>query len=107
TSSLARRKEPALSRRPRHRASATASRGEPGTGAARHSRHDRRRARLLLVLAFVCGALPIAVPLALVVGGPTDGGGASRDPEGVFTGADDGSVEDGNGSTGRGGGALS
>jgi hypothetical protein len=94
-------KEPALSRRPRHRASAVASRGELGTDAARHAPSERRRARTILGLSFACGALLIAVPIALVIGGSSGGSGATRDPDGIFTGEDDGTTD---GGTGRGGG---
>jgi hypothetical protein len=97
-------KEPALSRRHRHRASGVASRGELGAGAAHHARNHRRRARTILGLSFVCGALLIAAPIALVMGGSRDGSGSVREPDGIFTGEDDDATD---GGTGRGGGGLS
>jgi hypothetical protein len=97
-------KEPALSRRHRHRASGVASRGELGTAAAHHAPNHRRRARTILGLSFVCGALLIAAPIALVIGGSPDGSGSPREPDGIFTGEDDGATD---GGTGRGGGGLS
>ncbi|TFV68390.1 hypothetical protein E4P40_23545, partial [Blastococcus sp. CT_GayMR20] len=43
------------------------------------------------------------MPIALFLGAGPDGGGTTRDPDGVFSGEDGGSAE---GGTARGGGAL-
>jgi hypothetical protein len=79
---LAPPKEPALSRRPKHLAPATASGGSAATGAL----SPRTRSRLVLLLALVCAGLLIAAPLAIVFSGDGPQAGGTREPDGVFQG---------------------
>jgi hypothetical protein len=94
-------KEPVLSRRHRHRAPDTASRGAVRVAAARHAL-ERSRARILLVLATTCAGLLIAAPIALLLSGGSDGGGSSSDRSGVFIGEPGG----GQGRPGAGGAGI-
>lgn len=86
-------KEPALSRRPRHRAPSTATAGASGTDATRpsfRSRLERRRSAIVLALSLVCAGLLVAAPMAIFFSTiPGDGGTSTEEPGGVYTGPGD------------------